>query len=388
LTQDADNNSLHSFNADSIVANSTEVLDVLPVEFTDVRSELSIIRGRKGGRQAVYNGYVYTFDRAIKNGTIYWQCKDRKQYDPPCTGRLYTNGEESVIREKEHRSHLSSIPSANAAAFISKIKHNSTTEAPGNVLRAEPQYCRHDVKAVIPSAENLKRQIRRYRKKVHCLPTNPKTAAEINIPESMKTDGTGRVFLQHDTVTSRGKRLLIFATDTMLDASNCSEVDIVNADGTFKTCPPQFAQTWIVRARIQNVSLPICYALLEDKSAPSYTAVLQFLKDRCPRLNPHTCITDFEKAELSSFGQVFPNATLCGCLFHFCQAQERRFKMFPSLSDDELLSTLLRTIFGLPFVPLNDVPGAWSELKERLMLLYPIPQTQQYVQYFETTWVS
>ena len=46
--------------------------------------------------------HKYTFDRRKPDGTHYWQCRDKKQYTPPCTGRLYTSGKESVKRASDH----------------------------------------------------------------------------------------------------------------------------------------------------------------------------------------------------------------------------------------------------------------------------------------------
>ena len=41
-------------------------------------TELSFITGRRGGRQATYNGFVYTIDKTHNSGTTSWQCINRK----------------------------------------------------------------------------------------------------------------------------------------------------------------------------------------------------------------------------------------------------------------------------------------------------------------------
>ena len=53
---------------------------------------LKFIRGRDGGTQSTYGGFVYTFDRKKDSGVHYWQCRERKRqkYTPFCTGRLYS----------------------------------------------------------------------------------------------------------------------------------------------------------------------------------------------------------------------------------------------------------------------------------------------------------
>ena len=57
-----------------------------PSPLTDIALRL----GRKGGRQASYNGFIYSKDKTHNSGTTSWQCKDRKLYIPPCKGRLIT----------------------------------------------------------------------------------------------------------------------------------------------------------------------------------------------------------------------------------------------------------------------------------------------------------
>ena len=76
------------------------------------------------------------------------------------------------------------------------------------------------------------------------------TALSLQIPDALKVDGTGHTFLQADITTREQKRVLIFATDTLLERADSAEVSIAFADSTFRSCPPQFKQIWIVRANL------------------------------------------------------------------------------------------------------------------------------------------
>ena len=140
------------------------------------------------------------------------------------------------------------------------------------------------------------------------LPTNVPDAASIEIPDEFKVDGTNRQFLQADITTTDNKRVLIFGTDSLLDAVNTSEASIGFADGTFRSCPLQFSQIWIVRVKIRGANLPILYALLEDKSTLSYWAVLNFLHLKCPRFSPITFVMDYEAAEHKAAMKVFQDS--------------------------------------------------------------------------------
>ena len=202
------------------------------------------------------------------------------------------------------------------------------------------------------------------RKKNQAAPSSPATTADIVIPEEYKRDCAGRLFLQHDTTTEDGHRILIFSTNGVLDAVNTSTINTLLLDGTFKSSPTLFRQVWVIRGRIGEFYIPILYALLEDKRPKSYTAVLEFLHSRCPLINPVNIICDFEKAEHSA-SFVFPNCII----------------------KDDILRVLLSSVYELPFLPVNDVLQGWIELKTKMWILYPTPAISDYIRYFENTWL-
>ena len=55
-------------------------------------------------------------------------------------------------------------------------------------------------------------------------------------------------------------------------------------------------------------------------------------------------------------------------MFHFKQAQMRRFQKIP---DSTSVKVLLSSVYGLPFLLIGDVLDAWTELKTRIWILYP-----------------
>ena len=310
----------------------------------------------------------------------------RKIYTPSCTLRLYTEGKENVIRQTAHN-HQPSHTEVLKSAVISSIKYNVSTATPGNVIRDALASAPDDVKAVLPATYLLKKQMRINRKKNQAAPSSPATTADIVIPEEYKRDCAGRLFLQHDTTTEDGHRILIFSTDGVLDAVNTSTINTLLLDGTFKSSPTLFRQVWVIRGRIGEFYIPILYALLEDKRPKSYTAVLEFLHSRCPLINLVNIICDFEKAEHSAASFVFPNCIIKGCLFHFNQAQSRKFLKIPGSNTDDILRVLLSSVYGLPFLPVNDVLQGWIELKTMMWILYPTPAISDYIRYFENTWL-
>lgn len=115
------------------LANSTRLDDSLPSSSDPSLSVLRFILGRRNGKQAVYDGFIYTKDRVRPCGTVYWQCKDRKDYSPTCKSRLFTNGaapDSTVIRSTEHN-HPPSLMGVRRAELIQKIKRDVSLQKPG-----------------------------------------------------------------------------------------------------------------------------------------------------------------------------------------------------------------------------------------------------------------
>lgn len=72
---------------------------------------------------------------------------------------------------------------------------------------------------------------------------------------------------------------------------------------------------------------------MTDRSAPSYEALLTYLRDNY-RMSAQIFISDFESAIHVAIKIVFPDCQHLGCWFHFAQASEQLKTLF-----------LLKTIF-------------------------------------------
>lgn len=60
----------------------------------------------------------------------------------------------------------------------------------------------------------------------------------------------------------------------------------------------------------------------------TYNIILSKLKEAEPLLNPRTIMVDFEKAAMEAVKASFPDTTVKGCYFHFCQCIYRHVQRF------------------------------------------------------------
>lgn len=92
-------------------------------------------------------------------------------------------------------------------------------------------------------------------------------------------------------------------------------------DGTFKLCPPLFAQIFVILAKKgPNFVIPILFALLPDKSYPTYQRLFEMIHVAFPQLNPDTIYCDYEIGIHNAIRNgPFNNANVKACFFHLVQ---------------------------------------------------------------------
>ena len=108
------------------------------------------------------------------------------------------------------------------------------------------------------------------------------------------------------------------------------------------------------------------------------------LKQHCPRISIETAVIDFEQAEHQAIKEDFHNARIQGCLFHRKQCLVRHFDKIPIYRKDVSVCENLYSIFGLAFIPEDDVVASWAELKP---LLSVNPSQLPVLGYVEPTWI-
>ena len=112
--------------------------------------------------------------------------------------------------------------------------------------------------------------------------------------------------------------------------------------------------------------------------------ILDLLKQHCPRISVETDVFDFEQAEHQAIREGFLNASIQGCLFHWKQCLVRHFDKIPTYRKDVNMRENLHSIFGLAFIPEDDVVASWAELKP---LLSVNPSLLLVLDYVESTWI-
>ena len=115
-----------------------------------------------------------------------------------------------------------------------------------------------------------------YRKRRELIPPNPKVMTDLNVDLPIFQYSKEETVLKGDQVLSDGRRIVMFSTNYHLKLF--AKAEEVLADGTFRTTPPPWKQSFIISSKVtSNVFVPCIFILLPDKKRESYDAMFSMI---------------------------------------------------------------------------------------------------------------
>ena len=112
--------------------------------------------------------------------------------------------------------------------------------------------------------------------------------------------------------------MLIFGTRSSFD--HLANSNHWFMDGTFSTVPIQFSQLLLNQKR----NAVGTYCVLPDKRANTYVEMLTEIQALANGVIPESVMIDFEQGVIPAWAQVFPLASIKGCLFHLSESIYRK----------------------------------------------------------------
>lgn len=157
-------------------------------------------------------------------------------------------------------------------------------------------------------------------------------------------------------------------------------------DGTFKSTPSLFYQTYVILAEKYGGVHPVIYALLPNKQTNTYKNMLQMLKELDPSLAPNHISCDFELAAVNAFRDAFPTANLSGCFFHLVKNIKKKLgelHLLAQYNNDADFCLKVRMISSLAFIPVDDLDNCVDILADELP-----PELQPLLEWFEDVYIG
>ena len=110
---------------------------------------------------------------------------------------------------------------------------------------------------------------------------------------------------------------------------------------------------------------------MTGKSGALYKAVFKKIKEELPdSVNPKMVMCDFEAALLNGLKEIFPEADVTGCWFHFSQCIFKHtvhFGLKACFVENEEFTMWVQLVMAMPLLPQDRIVEAWNQLK-----IYPV----------------
>ena len=157
------------------------------------------------------------------------------------------------------------------------------------------------------------------------------------------------------------KRIILYTTKRLLKLFAHGRKS--SGDGTFKACPSLWKQVYILMIKFNNQWIPVCYAMLPDKTKQSYFTMFYmlqlYMKENGFNFNIESMRMDFEVASMKAVTAAWA-VLVCGCYFHFTQAgwrfvQNNHMAQVYLNEADEEFCVFVKSVLALPHVKLADV---------------------------------
>ena len=173
-----------------------------------------------------------------------------------------------------------------------------TSEAPVDIVTSISARCDEDVIRKMPKLKTLLDGIGKTRNRL----IEQGRANDCDIPPCLQKTLDGTQFLFFDSGVEDENRYVIFASIICLNSLKKTKVWL--SDGTFKSCPKEFYQVYVIHGHIYGITVPLVYILMSGKTEAMYCIAFEKLREiGCA---PDIIIVDYESAVISAYKKVLP----------------------------------------------------------------------------------
>ncbi|CAF1532648.1 unnamed protein product, partial [Rotaria magnacalcarata] len=340
---------------------------------------------QKGPTAIYFENNFYRLQKQNKNGTKRWVCTNRS-----CSCSLLIKDERLQIVRGQHN-HTNEKPSLSIIQTIDNLRQTvcsnvskPITQIYNEILSTYRQ--NNGTAELVPMFDMLRSTL--YRDRATVLPKLPHSLHRLILPNVFIKNLYNENMLFCDK--KRPSRILGFASITAI--KQLAESTIWNADGTFKTAPKLFSQSYTIHAHNEFSMKPIVFSALTNKHEKTYSSLLQSLiiyaRTNNLILCPTSILIDFELSSFNAFKKAFPNANILFCHFHFAKNIMKHVKKLhlPDELQKESVKRQLANILSLPLLPINKIIAAFHDAADSLVIINRNFQT--FVDYVEKTYIT
>ena len=179
--------------------HKTEINTIASMEF------LTTTRGRW---QLFRDFYLYYKNKSLSNGSLYWECKERRSGNG-CKVKIVLDEQENFSHQFGQHMHASNTEAVSTLKLRSKMKKDAryTETTTNDIVTTNMGGIHEEIFAKLPRIDTIQRDVRRQRAGNRSYPEIPEnTLFEITHPYNVSS--TSEQFVHYDN--RRDDRLIIF----------------------------------------------------------------------------------------------------------------------------------------------------------------------------------
>lgn len=348
--------------ADKATVDDSDTAVASPTEDDDVgEHDLKRIRTNRGGEMVVFLGYRYHLDNVLLNGVESRKCVLRT-----CGGRIHVDGSDVyAVSPHNHDPDPAACKVAEARGLMRVAAVDHPAERPRGIISRSIGSLTQAEKAFLPTKRTMAETIRKRRKAAYGSLINATALADWDIPKALVQLPSGESFLKYDSGPNDPNRFLVFGSNAGIEFLQGSSAFMV--DGTFDAAPKRqgIRQLLIVEGKNDGHVAAGLFCLLPGKSERLYDKVFDTVHG-FGNMRPADVSCDFEKGLINSLRRRWPDANICGDLFHLAQSVRKRtfnkMKLSRRYHSDDDMRLRVKFLWCLAYVPPHHVRDAFAEI--------------------------
>ncbi|EGI62553.1 hypothetical protein G5I_09119 [Acromyrmex echinatior] len=324
----------------------------------------------------VYEGYKYNID---KRYTHVYRCARRRSH--LCRGVLMVQNEKFTLGNTHNH------PSEPHVIDIFKLKREMIQMSKHTTATSKEIYntiSQKNQSAAANISYNAMKTLLS-REKIKMRPPVPSSVCDLN--DLLKEYEFTKSVYKSCIISEDNKYSYIFTTDKLLKLLEKSSEIYVN--GTFSAIPrmPKFAKLFSVHVRYMEKGVVVLLILCEAKTEFVYNSIWKEIVKLVPKLqnNLHYIIMDYEKVLMNTLHKQFPQASLYGYWFHYCQTVLKKWIQLGLTIPHKVVSIAM----ALALAP----PEMFSQGLNLMQIItnkecYFYPNMILFMAYMKSTWLS
>lgn len=339
-------------------------------------------KNQKGYDTLIHNGYRYNKNKGCnKDGSTSWRCVNRKDFNASIKIDVSRT---TILRKSQHTCQ----PNYEKNAILLKMNKLKKVVCE-NLAPIKPMFEKmfeETDESCQPGTSKQIKHIPNFHDKKDCLYQYRRKFLKSDklvfhkLEDVVVPPALGEKFL----VIEDGdmEKILVFSTTLSKKIMRKLKKGYY-ADGTFKSAPHPFYQLFTLHVDINSDKnatniIPVLYALLPNKTQSTYTRLFTLIRDAL-HVNILEFKSDYEVAIMNAVKDVYPNAKISGCYFHYQKAIKKKAKEMKVTRTSEQRK-LIRMTSILPLLPARYISDGWDIISNQIDVVNTMAGFKTYYQ--------